>query len=732
MFPLLVILLMMGMRYDEIKDVQNKPERIMISEVMAKNLSGLQDVDGDYSDWIEIHNATGETLNLAGYGLSDSAVEPYKWTFPEISLGPDEYLIVWASGKDVIREDEIHLNFSLDSTAETLVLTSAEGETMDVFSFQDMEWDISYGRSGWNTADLGYFNQATPGEDNPMEFLTSQNMTIADIGAVEFSVQGGFFEDSFLLELSCDDEDALIVYTTDGSEPGIGSEIYTEPILIEDVTDSPNQWVSVPCITSDRYNLEYGINNVEKCNVIRARIYKDGVFSEIITTNSYFVGLGYSMPVVSITTEPEKLFNSKDGMYVPGEIYWLGSDSGLLYRKRCGSMYYGNTSSGCVEIWDQAGQQIFESDMVLKVSGEASRGALLQKAFNIECMEGKYIDSQRKTYTDVLNLKSLGGGSTYPLAYQNHLLADLANELEIGAAGGEFVIVFLDGEYWGIYYLQDRLNSEYINREYGISEDNLYCISSGREYATLTWKADAGGQKAIDAVNELYREICERDFTVEEDYQWICEQIDVDNFMTYIAFELYTGNIDWLNNKNNNVIMFRSAEKEEGSTCADTRWRWIAYDMDLSMESPQAANLSSLLAYQPNADETDCKKERYLTLVLFQKLWENPEFKRAYGIKTMELLEGVLSTEHVTELWNTQVACLEPEMEKNLSRLELDYTDKEKLLKTLYGESTIYWSNMTMETWYSNVESVYQFIAERGDYIRPYIIEYTDIGDVYQ
>ena len=70
MLPLLVILLMMGMRYDEIKDVQNKPERIMISEVMAKNLSGLQDVDGDYSDWIEIHNATGETLNLAGYGLN--------------------------------------------------------------------------------------------------------------------------------------------------------------------------------------------------------------------------------------------------------------------------------------------------------------------------------------------------------------------------------------------------------------------------------------------------------------------------------------------------------------------------------------------------------------------------------------------------------------------------------------------------------------------------------------
>ena len=136
---------------------------------------------------------------------------------------------------------------------------------------------------------------------------------------------------------------------------------------------------------AEKFNLKYGVNNVEKCTVIRARLYKDGCFSRTVTTNSYFVGIDYSMSVVSLTTNPETLFNSKDGMYVPGEIFWLGSESQLLWRNRCGSVYYGNASRGCVEVWDADGSRIYKSDMALEVSGEASRGTLLQKAFNIEC-----------------------------------------------------------------------------------------------------------------------------------------------------------------------------------------------------------------------------------------------------------------------------------------------------------------------------------------------------------
>lgn len=229
MIPLFLIGMLSYVQYAEMDQEQVVTESIVISEVMAKNLSGIQDAEGDYSDWIEIYNATENPINLKGYGLSDSLSEPYKWRFPEIELESDSYLIVWASGKDaVIGENEIHTNFGLDSSEEILVLSSAEGEMLDEFQFQDMEWDISYGRSGWNMEAAGYFNYATPGAANPTDFLTKQEMKVADIGEVKFSVQGGFFSDSFELELSCEDENAIILYTTDGSEPGGRIVIYIQ------------------------------------------------------------------------------------------------------------------------------------------------------------------------------------------------------------------------------------------------------------------------------------------------------------------------------------------------------------------------------------------------------------------------------------------------------------------------------------------------------------------------
>ena len=78
----------------------------VLNEVMSGNTRTLEDEDGDFSDWIELYNPTDATLSLGGYGLSDDADEPFKWTMPPQTLDAGSHALVFASSKD--RPGNVH------------------------------------------------------------------------------------------------------------------------------------------------------------------------------------------------------------------------------------------------------------------------------------------------------------------------------------------------------------------------------------------------------------------------------------------------------------------------------------------------------------------------------------------------------------------------------------------------------------------------------------------------
>ena len=73
---------------------------LRLNEVMSSDNASFADEDGAYEDWIELLNAGDAAASLEGWGLSDDAAVPLKWTFPALTLQPGEHLLVWASGKD--------------------------------------------------------------------------------------------------------------------------------------------------------------------------------------------------------------------------------------------------------------------------------------------------------------------------------------------------------------------------------------------------------------------------------------------------------------------------------------------------------------------------------------------------------------------------------------------------------------------------------------------------------
>jgi hypothetical protein len=124
-------------------------QELSITEFMASNATGLRDEDGDFSDWIEIYNRSSEAASLAGFSLTDRINNLKKWTFPDTSIPPDTYLVVFASGKNrnPAGGGELHTNFQLSADGEFLALVGADGQIVSKFdTFPVLDDDVSFGR----------------------------------------------------------------------------------------------------------------------------------------------------------------------------------------------------------------------------------------------------------------------------------------------------------------------------------------------------------------------------------------------------------------------------------------------------------------------------------------------------------------------------------------------------------------------------------------------------------
>jgi hypothetical protein len=120
---------------------------ILINEFMASNSVTIADEDGDFEDWIEIYNSGNEELALQNYGLSDNFNSPFKWTFPDVTIQPGQFLLIWASGKDRINPAEpLHTNFKISADGEELLLTDPSGTRIDESAQVALPTDMSYGR----------------------------------------------------------------------------------------------------------------------------------------------------------------------------------------------------------------------------------------------------------------------------------------------------------------------------------------------------------------------------------------------------------------------------------------------------------------------------------------------------------------------------------------------------------------------------------------------------------
>jgi len=163
-----------GLSLAQTRAASLEEQRLFINELMASNKNTIRDGDiddpkhgtlgGAYSDWIELYNASSESVDLSGYSISDDGAT---WVFPKGNIPPKGYLIIWASDKDKVTSDgQLHTNFKLSTDGELIVLRSPEGEVIDSVTYGRLSDDESYGRSIDGGEEFLIFSKATPNASN--------------------------------------------------------------------------------------------------------------------------------------------------------------------------------------------------------------------------------------------------------------------------------------------------------------------------------------------------------------------------------------------------------------------------------------------------------------------------------------------------------------------------------------------------------------------------------------
>jgi len=263
---------------------------VLINEVMTSNKSTLFDSEGNSSDWIELFNSGNAPVNLHGFGLSDDPSEPGKWIFPDISINPNSYLIVYASGKETYHGNELHAGFRLSSRGETLVFSDPQGTVIEKVEIPAAEDGCSYGRSFEQPGIWVVFDRPSPGYPNSEEgirafeagkYVENSSLLIQEVMADNISTlqdENGDYPD--WLEI-CNNSDSTIDLS------GFFLSNSKENLLkwkFPELTLEPEQCIVVFCSGKNRQNPQAPLHTSFKISKSMETLYLSNLQGNVLDT----------------------------------------------------------------------------------------------------------------------------------------------------------------------------------------------------------------------------------------------------------------------------------------------------------------------------------------------------------------------------------------------------------------------------------------------------------------
>jgi len=815
---------------------------IVFNEVMSSNVTTLIDEDGEYPDWIEVYNSSDAVINLDGYGISDDESDPFKWTFPDVSLDMHQFMVLFASGKDrkfwanhwetvinwgdiwkyrlgdseplsnwreidfddsswssgvtsigygddddatvipsntisfyirkiftvddlnnivcailhvdyddafiayingievaranitgsnppynqsadwytepkicygeppekfileniqnlLVTGDNVlaiqvhnhgtnssdltiipfltlgmneappdphgapeilqlplsflHTNFKISSNGETLIIVDKSGQIVNQIETGQIPADISHGRYPDGEDNWFFFEEATPGGMNN----TQGYQGVAE--SPQFSQPGGFYSSSLNIEISAESSNAVICYTTDGSEP------------------------------TEASNLFDNILNINSTTVLRARVFETGNLPSKVITQTYFINEDHNLPVISISSDPNNFWDDQTGIYIMGN----NANSEFPYF---GANFWEDWERPVhLELFEQDGTLGFSIDAGVKIFGGWSR-AFSQKSLAIYARGGYgYSEINYQIFTDrtidkfqAFVLRNSGNDWDHSM-FRDGMMQSLVNDFNIETQAYKPCVVYINGEYWGIQNIREKINEHYIASHFDIDPNNIDLLEN------------QGNPIIGDAenYNMLIDYIASHDLSIPQNYEYVKTQMDMENFIDYNVAQIYFDNTDW---PGNNVKLWRPKSSEG-------KWRWILFDTDFGfgLYNDYAYNHNTL-EFATDPGGPDWPNPPWSTLLL-RKLLENEEFKNGFINRFADYLNTTFQSDKVLQMISSIKNIIDPEMGRHYDRWRND----------------LWWSSIN--NWNNHVQVLRNFALYRVAFIRAHILNKFNI-----
>ncbi len=577
--------------YEEYLAVLGVPGPLAISEVMPANDRYLVQSDGQYYDWVELKNISASPINLGEYFLSDDSGQLDLFQLPEQTLQPGELTVVILSGNTDLTGKYIHAPFSLNRSESWLYVTHGETGFCDLLRLQQVPRLASAGREH---EEILYYDKPTPGQEN-----TGGVSAITEDPFVK--TPGGIYNEVEALSVELSGE-GTIYYTLDGSEPTESSRLYTEPITLS------------------------------KTTTVRARAFSEDALPSNTVTSSYIINENHTLPVLSVSADPDAMFGYS-GIYTQYNQNWEIPCNLTLYEES------GGFSVDCgIKMFGHTGLQAAKKSFKVNFRGQYGADLLTYPVYGEDGPE----------VYDSLIIRS---GQDYPFSiFRDELFTNLCRQMgdNVLAQRDKFCILYINGNYRGIYCLKEAFSEFYYATNRNVTEESVDVVQ-----APVYPDSD---------VFQFMNYLGSHDMTDPDNYAYACTVFNMESLIDWIIIQGYSTNGD----VQQNLRYFRSSDN--GGT-----YEMAFYDLDWAFYYHLA--FTDVLS---NDREMNWQHLRLTTRIM-----KNPTFRQRFLERCSYHMENTLSVENVLATIDYYEQLLAPEVARERARWGGSYSGWQSYVRSL-------------------------------------------------
>lgn len=592
--------------FDLTANIYTEPVMALGGSLEAINLTEHLDVlyEGENVLAIQVHNYSA--------GSSDLTIIPFL-TLGYSSPPSNSRGVADAVGLPEFQSTAAHTNFRLSSDGEFLALLSPDGSYADSVSFPSLRGDEAYGRLPYSPHEWKIFTQSTPNAENPSQGFDAR------LPNPVLSNPGGLYADDVDVAITDSSIAEHVYFTVDGSVPTIRSLAYGK---------APR--------------------SVQRTLSMRLRTIQPGKIPSDVVTHTYIIGEEHFLPVVSVSTSPEHLWSPDSGIYVVGVngIPGFCRNDPVNWNQDWEIPIH-------IELYEKDGSLGFSSQAGAKIFGGCSR-TQPQKSLSV-FFRGRYGNPELNyRLFQEKNIESFqafvlrnSGNDFNDTHFRDGLMKTLAEDADLEYQAFRPAAVYLNGEYWGIHNIREKINEHFIASNSTADADEIDMLENN------SWVIHGSDENYQEFLNHLNVS----DLSDSSAYSTALSYMDIHNYIDYMISHIYYSNTDW---PGNNVKYWRDRNR-------DGKWRWILYDTDFGFSMYGANYSHNTLAFALQTNGPEWPNPPWSTFV-FRRMVRNEAFREAFATRMCDFMNSSYQPEHIASVIDSLASMISQEMPRHHNR----------------------------------------------------------------